>query len=413
MTRRHWAVVASLALILAATLTPGSRDRWVHDFWCWRCRENPDAVELAANILLFVPLGLSLSRGMRASRALATIVATTFVIELLQYFVIVGRFGVLRDVVSNTAGGMLGLAIGYNSQTLIRPDTRTARRIAWIAAAVWVTHAALSMAAFRPSATRFLYYAQVAPQLGQYDLYGGVVAHASVNGATVFSGPFPPGVDPDAWISEPLDLAASVTTAPPTSRPAPILGITDSRRNDIAFLVESRGDLAFRSRTRGVDFGWRAPFVVLGDVFSAPTSPRGNGMLVTGLRDGFTLKTGAQPVNGPLRTAQATLTPSQGWMLWWPFGIPRPATTTWVRWLWLAIPFAAIAFWSGAGGGSRGPSVVSMLMPSLVAIAGAHVLVPWLFGARPIGVWSDALAIGVGLVAGLALGASRRSASRT
>jgi hypothetical protein len=412
MTRRHWAVIASLALIMAATLTP-SPDTWVHDFWCWSCRGNPDAVEIALNILLFVPLGLSLSRGIRPSRALATIVATSLVIELLQYFVIVGRFGALRDVVVNTAGGMLGLAIGYNSKTLTRRDARTARRIAWIAAAVWVTHAVWSMAAFRPSGTRFLYYAHVAPQLGNYDLYRGVVAHASVNGATVFGGPFPPGVDAEAWISEPLDLAASVTTAPPTSRPAPILGITDSRENDIAFLNEFRGDLTFRSRTRGVDFGWRAPFVVLGNVFSAPTSPRGNGLLVTGLRDGFTLKTSAQPVNGPLRTAQVTLTPSLGWMLWWPFSIPRPAMTTWVRWLWLAIPFAAIAFWSGAGWGSRGPSMVSMLWPSLAAIAGAHVLVPWVFGARPIGVWSDALPIGVGLVIGLALGASRRSASRT
>src|SRR5215510_290782 len=248
MTRRHWAVVASLALIMAATLTPGP-GAWVHDFWCWRCRANPDAVELALNILLFVPLGLSLSRGIRASRALAIIVATSLAVELLQYFVIVGRFGVLRDVVSNTAGGMLGLAIGYNAQTLFRPDARTARRIAWIAAAVWVAHAVLSMAAFRPSATRFLYYAHVAPELSQYDLYRGVVAHASVNGATVFSGPFPPGVDAHAWMTGPLDLAASVTTAAPTSRPAPILTIADSRKNEIAFLGEARGDLVFRPRT--------------------------------------------------------------------------------------------------------------------------------------------------------------------
>src|SRR5215510_9506426 len=413
MTRRHWAVVASFVLIMAASLTPGSRDRWVHDFWCWRCREKADAVERVANILLFMPLGLSLSRGVRASRAVATIVATTLVVELLQYFVIAGRFGSLRDVVSNTAGGMLGLAIGYNSQTLIRPDARTARRIAWIAAAVWVTAAVLSMAAFRPSATRFLYYAGVAPELAQYDLYRGVVAHASVNGVTVFSGPFPPGVDAHAWMTGPLDLAASVTTAAPTSRPAPILTIADSRKNEIAFLGEARGDLVFRPRTQGVDFGWHAPFVVLTHVFSAPTSPRGNGLLVTGVRDGFTLKASAQSVTGQSRAAVATLTPSLGWMLWWPFGIPRPATMTWIRWLWLAIPFAAIAFWSGAGVGSKGHSVVSTLFQPVVAIAGAHVLVPWWFGARPIGVWSDALPIGIGLVTGLALGASRRSGSRT
>jgi len=409
---RRWAVVASLALIAAATLTPTTRAAWVHDFWCWRCRETPDLVELALNILLFVPLGVSLSREIRLSRALAAIVATTVFVEVLQYFVVVGRTGVLRDVVANTAGGMLGLAIGYNAKTLARPDHQTAKRIAWIAAAVWVGHAVLAMFAFRPSATRFLFYAHVRPELGQYDVYGGKVGRASVNGAIVFSGPFPPGVDPKAWTSEPLDLAASVTMGPPTTRPAPILMITDSRGNDIAFLGEFRGDLVFRSRTRGEDFGLRAPVVVLGQVFDSSTAQLGTAaLLVSGERDSFTLTTEARNGIGQVGTATGTLTPSLGWMLWWPLAIPRPETMRWMRWSWLAIPFVAIAFWSAAAAGDR--RGLSALGPPVVAIAGAHVLVPWWFGARPTGVWSDAIPIIVGLVAGLALGASRRSASRT
>ena len=411
LSRRQWAIVASLALIAAATLTPSPHGEWLHDFWCWRCREAPDSVDIALNILLFMPLGISLSREIRLSRALAVIVATTVVIEVLQYFVIVGRFGVLRDVVANTAGGVLGLAIGYNAKTLVRPDQRTARRIAWIAAVFWLGHAVLAMLAFRPAATRFLFYAHVRPELGQYDVYGGSVGRASVNGAIVYSGPFPPGVDPKAWTSEPLDLAASVTMGPPTSRPAPILGITDSRMNDIAFLGESRGDLFFRSRTRGVDFGLRPPVVVLSHVFDTLGAQRGAGLLVAGMRDSFTLTTKAQNGIGQTGVATATLTPSLGWMLWWPFGIPHPATVRWVRWLWLAIPFVAIAFWSGAAAEDR--RGVWAIAPPVAAIAGAHVLVPWWFGARPIGVWSDAIPIAIGLVAGLALGASRRSASRT
>lgn len=409
--RRRWAIVASLALIAAATLTPSPHGAWVHDFWCWRCREAPDAVEIALNIVLFVPLGISLSREIRLSRALAAIVATTVVVELLQYFVIVGRFGVLRDVIANTAGGMLGLAIGYNAKTLVRPDRRTATRIAWIAATIWLGHAVLAMFAFRPSATRFLFYAQVRPELGQYDVYGGAVGRASVNGAIVFDGPFPPGVDAKAWTSEPLELAASVTMGPPTSRPAPILAIADSRRNEIAFLGEFRGDLVFRSRTRGADFGLRQPVVVLAHVFDTLGSRRGAGLLVSAVRDSFTLTAKAQNGIGQTGIASATLTPSLGWMLWWPFAIPRPTTMTWIRWLWLTIPFAAIAFCSVAA--SRDRRSLFAFAPLVVAIVGAHVVVPWWFGARPIGVWSDAIPIAIGLGIGLALGASRRSGSLT
>jgi VanZ like family len=405
-------IVASLVLIGAVTLRPSPQAEWVHNFWCWHCRDSPDAVEFALNVLLFVPLGISLSREIRLSRALAAIVATTSIVEFLQYFVVVGRYGVVSDIVANTAGGMLGLAIGYNAKKLARPDHQTAQRLAWIAVAIWLSHAVLAMFAFRPSATRFLFYAHVRPELGQYDVYGGTVGRASVNGAIVFSGPFPPGVDAKAWMSEPLDLAASVTMGPPTPRPAPILAITDSRRNEIAFLGESRGDLAFRPRTRGVDFGLRAPVVVLGNVFDAATSQLGTAsLLVSGVRDSFTLTTEAQNGIGQAGTATAALTPSLAWMLWWPFGIPRPATMSWIRWLWLAIPFAAIAFWSGAATGGR--RSLSAFAPLVVAIVGAHVFVPWWFGVRPIGVWSDAMPITIGLGIGLALGASRRSGSRT
>lgn len=412
-SRRRWTIVAALLLIAAATLVPHPRDVWPRDFWCWSCREKPDAVELALNILLFVPLGISLSREMRPSRAMAAIVATTVAVELLQYFYVVGRSGVVRDVVGNVAGGILGLAIGLNAKTLVRPDERTAKRIAWIAAGVWVAHALLAMAAFRPSATPYLFYAQIRPQLGQYDVYRGVVANASVNGATVFDGPFPPGVDSKAWTSEPLDLAASVATAPPTTRPAPILAIADSRTNEIAFLGESRGNLVFRSRTRGVDFGLRAPVVILSHAFTAPTSPRRSGMLVSGVRDGYMVSTSVQPADAEVRSVTTTLTPSLGWSLWWPLGIPGPWAIAWMTWLWLTVPVAAIAFWSGAalGRGARGK--LTAVTPALVAVAGAHALVPWSFGARPIGVWLDAMPIAIGLVIGLALGASRKSGSRT
>ena len=67
---------------------------------------------MAANILMFLPLGAGLAlAGIRPRRAMAAIVALTVTVELLQYTVIPGRDGALDDILSNTVGGLLGIGL--------------------------------------------------------------------------------------------------------------------------------------------------------------------------------------------------------------------------------------------------------------------------------------------------------------
>ena len=75
--------------------------------------ETPDIVE---NVLLFVPLGFTLTgylknKGLRALAVVTAVLFTSlclsYAIEVLQFFM-PGRFTSLTDVFSNTAGGGLG-----------------------------------------------------------------------------------------------------------------------------------------------------------------------------------------------------------------------------------------------------------------------------------------------------------------
>jgi hypothetical protein len=263
------------------------------------------------------------------------------------------------------------------------------------------------MVAFRPSVTDNPLFTHLAPDIGQYDTFRGTVADASVNGTTVFIGRFPGGMAPKSWESQPLELAATATSAPPTTRPAPVIALLDSAAIEIALLAELRGDLVFRTRTRADDFGLRLPVLVMNDVF-APSSGASRDLIrVTGHRDRYTLSASATRANGDRRAHSITLTPSLGWILWWPFDVPSSATIAWMTWLWLAVPISAIAFWSASS--ATTPRAWATYLPVALAVVVAHVVVPLVFVVALPGNKAEALALAIGLVLGLALGVSRRS----
>jgi hypothetical protein len=406
--RGRIAVAASLALIAAATLVPQAGGRWTHDFWCRECHASANAVEILANILLFVPLGLALSVArVRVWRAVGVVVATTIIVETLQYFVVAGREGSIRDCVTNALGGTLAYLSAPYLPTLWRPSPRAAWRLAWIACGVWIAFAAFTMFAFGTAMTRHRYYAGLGPELGQFDLFRGAVRQASINGAAVYSGPFPPGLDGATLAAESIELAASIVMGPAPARLAPIFWIGDSQSNEIALLGQRGNDLVFRTRTRGSDFGLPGPVIVAADMFS-PQDTAGTASVVEGVRTGYQLSVSARWTRTPDRRVIATLRPALGWMLGWVFDPPRRTTIGWITWLWLALPMVVIGWWSARGGERR---KVLSLAPAIVTIGGAHVLVPLAFHARPQVTAFDASALLAGTLIGLALGRLRRSGS--
>jgi hypothetical protein len=102
----------------------------------------PAEAEIVANVAAFVPWGLCFALRFGGTRwwrfALLTLAMSTG-IEVWQAFNATGRSSDVTDIITNTAGGVLGFAIG--------------RGCRWVATEVgrWATHEVVA----RPSATRW------------------------------------------------------------------------------------------------------------------------------------------------------------------------------------------------------------------------------------------------------------------
>lgn len=84
-------------------------------------------VESAANVVMFLPLGLTAAVGFPRLRAVLVVlgwVAVSAVIELVQWTLVPGRTGDWRDVLANGGGAALGVLLG---RTLLAPGRRTAQ----------------------------------------------------------------------------------------------------------------------------------------------------------------------------------------------------------------------------------------------------------------------------------------------
>jgi hypothetical protein len=323
-------------------------------------------------MLLFVPLGFALrATGVRAWIAVVIIVATTVTVEMLQYFVVVGRDGVVRDCLSNTIGGVAGVAAQPHVRALWRGDGSPSRRLAWFATLLWIAHAAMAALLFRPSlpsSTPTRYYSQLAPELGQFDQFAGTVMSASVDGERVEGNPLDPALEARVRAADSITLASVVIPGPPKSRVAPILNVVDSVGNEIAILAQQRRALVFQARTKGQDFGFYAPAVVMDNAFEAKPSPTPLPLLVVGLRRGSGLQLRATAGTSKTRESRLTLSPALGWTLWWPREFPSRAALVWVTAAWILASVALLGFWSGG------------IAAPLVATLGAEVLVPIALG---------------------------------
>ena len=105
-------IVFGLSLILIAAVTLRPAPGLPHTFQ-WRPAISPDRfVEGILNAVLFAPLGASLRLfgfPQWAGAALAALFAVS--VEMIQLFVLAGRYAELQDIVANTLGGWVGWVI--------------------------------------------------------------------------------------------------------------------------------------------------------------------------------------------------------------------------------------------------------------------------------------------------------------
>ena len=178
--RKRWLcatlLIASLGVVLGATLVPGSGPDTGTFQWCVLCGDFGLA-DAIANVVLFVPLGIALGCSAVSARktvALALLLSTA--IEIAQLW-IPGRESTLADIIWNTTGAAVG--VGFVCWYPARRRFRLGGLVAATAVLAVIAGAGLLL---RPAFPPTIYYGQWTAQLGQFEWYRGKVLEAEIGG---------------------------------------------------------------------------------------------------------------------------------------------------------------------------------------------------------------------------------------
>jgi hypothetical protein len=403
-------------------------------------RPEPHAVQLAAltpptcllcgslglmdvllNILLFIPYGLGLGlAGLGRRRTMILVVATTLAVELTQEFFIVGRDASLSDLLTNTAGGALGLILSERWRLLLAPQPRTARRLAAVAAAVWLVVQGVTAWALHPSLPETVWWGQRTPELGQFDHFAGTLVEARLGGDSLPSTRLPDSrTMRRRLLTGPAKVEAAVRTGEAPARLAPIASVFDEHQHEVLLLGQWGRDAYFRIRLRASDLLLRSPGVRLADVF--PSEP-GHPLTLAGQLDGAQLSVEADQ-GSARRVYRVTLSPSLGWGLLVPWENYAWGTTIeLLTAAWLAGLLLPFGYWLRLGwtGGDTGwwrtaALAVALLVAGLgvtAVLAGFPVPGRAEWGAAAIGIMAGSLLAGPAAAQALAgIPPSARSAS--
>lgn len=302
------------------------------------------AADVLINILLYVPYGVGLTlAGMRPSRAFALVVMTTFAVELLQYRVLVGRDGTLSDVLTNSLGGGIGIALVTLWRILLVPSARLGAVFAVAASVVWTEVLAVGGRALDITAQpegAVVWWRPVMPPFRQYP---GRVDAVMVDGQLART---------RAMLSEPsvpngsLDVRALVVPSRVGDRSAPMVWIGHGDREDVV-LSQIDGDLTARFQVRGSHWRLASPTLLLPGAFDRT----GDSTATTSLAltaTGHVVSIEAQSIAAKLRRA-VPFAPTLGWALLMPSIVRVGPGYAWLSALWIGAWLFPVGYWAGVG----------------------------------------------------------------
>lgn len=237
-------LAAVVAAILAVTLQAAPQQAGSLPLTCIFCGDRATA-DAIANVILFVPLGAALAAAFPRSRvAWRWGPVLSLAIELSQRF-IAGRDASIGDVITNTAGTLVGWAVWHyvaNGARQPAPRTWPAAALAFsavIAGTTWL---------LQPAPTAATYYGMWTPSLGQLAFYRGRVLSAAIDSVPLrplfLSNPMPVR----EFASGHGTFTVRFIAGPPLPDLGALVGVFDLARREIVLLGPDRETLVLRFR---------------------------------------------------------------------------------------------------------------------------------------------------------------------
>ena len=380
--------LVALSIIAIATLRGGD-PRDAGSAWCIVCppRGSRVGVDLILNVLLFIPYGFGLG-AMRVPRLRAglIVVLTTLLVEFLQMYVVPGRYSSVADVVTNSAGGILGMALAHQSRSLIDPAVSRARSLALVGLAAWFALIAGSSIAATPSLPERVFSVRWRPDSTGAPGTDGVLLAARIGGV-----PLPPGPRGthdsrlDAFRrGEPTQFEAVLLPALPDGANARLEILADGRPTRVV-LAQDGDDAILRVHLRASDARLRGPTLRLAGALASRRAAGRDTAVLTGLVSRRLLRVESAN-DGTTGVRELVLGPHLGWSFLLPgrTGLPSMARAL-ADGLWLTFLLIPIGYWARR---STGLATSGRVGPPLVSLGIAAVCLG-------LGLWGIPTAIGV------------------
>jgi hypothetical protein len=381
---QRWLILGATAVILAVTLFPiAGVDSESRN--CLICGDRAVA-DVLLNLLLFLPLGAALAAGgFSPARCVLGGALLSALVEFAQVYV-PGRYPSLGDVMSNTVGAGLGVALVMTASFFLQPTPAGARRLcnaAALAAAAVCFGTGWLLAPALPTSQ---YFALWTPDLGRLEPYRGRVLDAMIGGIRIPVGPIAnsAAVREALESSEDFSLRVRAVAGPRTDALAALVAVYDQQRLEIVFLGADRDDLVFRLRTRAARWRLDQPDIRLSGGLRAIAPGDALDVTVRGRRGRYAVSVNASA------GARLGFTVGSGWaILAYPEALPARIKTL-LGLAWVAALFIPAGFWART---RRDRWIVGAAMAA--TLLGAPTVTP--LCATPVLQWGAA---GLGALAG-------------
>lgn len=386
------ATVIGIALLTLAPIRGQGSASAATPFLCIVCGPL-GGVDVLLNVVLFLPFGVGLVlAGARLRMALMVAAAFTFAIELLQWRVIPGRDASLSDLITNSAGGMLGALIAHRLPGWIAPERARARRLAIAASGAWLAVQAFTAWGVGIGPPPGPWFGQHAPRSDNFPSpFVGWIAGARLGSVVV---PDSPIGDVALARRALLEGAPFIVDAVPGGTPrwtAAIARVSDASHREVIVLGQIRRSVILRVRMRVAALRLRVPPVRLDDAMPLVRAgaPRQSlqPVRIAGRVDDRHLVLRVESAAG-VRERRVAPSPSWGWSFLLPFeNYALGAEARWLTALWIAGLLLPVAFWLRHATGSTTAYASAMAGVAGIGLA----VVPAVAGLAPVH-WSEWLA---------------------